>query len=101
MFVNKYKDTTFEHPDTKETYPVDDDEIQFLRGCSGGWTIYGNCNDPGVEEESLTPFLAIQLIWDIPQAVGVKVERPLPGSEDEQLYDLMQVQVFYWFLELS
>ncbi len=42
---------------------------------------------PGVEEESLNPFLAIQLICDTPQAVGVKVERPQRWSEDEQLYD--------------
>ncbi len=56
MFVNKYIDTTFYLPDTEETYHVDDDGIQFLRGCSRGWTIYGNCNKPGVEEESLTPF---------------------------------------------
>ncbi len=87
MFVNKYKDTTFYLPGTEETYQVDDDGILFLRYRSGGWTIYGNSDKPGVEEESLTPFLVVQLIRDTPQAVGVKVERLLPGSEDEQLYD--------------
>ena len=87
MFINKYKDTIFYLPDTGETYHVDDGGIQFLRGQSGGWTIYGNSDKPGVEEESLTPFLAVQLIRDTPQAVGVKVERPMPGSEDEELYD--------------
>ncbi len=35
MFVNKYKDNTFYLPDTEETYHVDDDGIQFLRGRSG------------------------------------------------------------------
>ncbi len=56
MFVNKYKDTTFGLPDTEVTHNVDDDGIQFLSGCSGGWTIDGNSDKPGVEEESLTPF---------------------------------------------
>ncbi len=82
MFINKYKHTTFYLPDIGETYHVDDEGIQFLRGQSGGWTIYRNSDKPGVEEESLTPFLAVQLIQDTPQAVGVKVEQPMPGSDD-------------------
>ncbi len=48
---------------------------------------YENSDKTGVEEESLTLFLAVQLIRDTPQAVGVKVEQPQPGSEDEQLCD--------------
>ncbi len=54
---------------------------------SGGWTIYGNSDKPGVEEESLTPFLEVHLVRDTPQAVGARVERPQPGSEHEQFYD--------------
>ncbi len=87
VFINKYKDTAFYLPDTGDTCHVDDGGIQFLRGQSGGWTIYRNSDKPGVEEESLTPFLAVQLIQDTPQAVGVRVERPMPGSDDEQSYD--------------
>ncbi len=34
--VNKYKDNASYLPDTDETYHVDDDGIQFLRGFSGG-----------------------------------------------------------------
>ncbi len=49
MFINKYKDTTFYLPDTEETHHVDNEGIQFLRGRSGGWTIYGNSVKPGVE----------------------------------------------------
>ncbi len=51
------------------------------------FTINGNSDNPGVEEESLTPFLAVQLMGDTPQAVGARVERPQPGSEHEQFYD--------------
>ncbi len=47
--MNKYKDTTFYLLDTDETYPVDDDGVQFLRGHSGGWAIYGNSEKQGVE----------------------------------------------------
>ncbi len=47
----------------------------------------GGLYKPDVEEESLTPFLTVQLIKDTPQVVGVKVEQPMPGSEYEQLYD--------------
>ncbi len=86
MFENKYKDTTFYLPDTNETYHVDDEGIQFLRGCSGWLIIYENSDKPGVEEKSLTPFLAFHLIWDTPQAVGVKVEQPQPGSKEEEIY---------------
>ncbi len=71
MFVNKYKDTTLYLPGTDETYHSDNDSIQFLRGCSGEWTIYGNSDKPGLEEESLTPSLAVQLIQDTPQEIGV------------------------------
>ena len=87
MFDNKYNETTFYLPDTEETYHVDEDGIQFLRGHSGGWTIYGNSDKAVVEEESLTPLLAVQLIRATPQAVGFKFEWPQPGSEDEQIYD--------------
>ncbi len=41
-----------------------------------------------------TPFLAVQLIQDTPRAVGVKVERPMPRSEDEQLYDPNAIKCF-------
>ncbi len=58
MFEKKYKDTTFYLLDTDENFYVDDDGIQFLRGRIG----YGNSDKPRVEEESLIPFLAVQLI---------------------------------------
>ncbi len=100
MFINKYKDTMFYLPDTGETFHVDNGGIQFLIGQSRGWTIYGNSDKPGVEEESLTLLIAVQLIQDTPQAVGIKVEQPMPGSEDKQSYD-PDAMSFIGFLKLS
>ncbi len=70
-----------------KTYHVDDEGIPFVRGYSGGWTIYGNSAKPQVEEESLTPLLTVHLIQDTPQAVGVRVEQLQPGSNEEEIYD--------------
>ncbi len=70
-----------------KTSHVDDEGIPFVRGYSGGWTIYGNSAKPQVEEESLTPLLTVHLIQDTPQAVGVRVEQPQPGSKEEEIYD--------------
>ncbi len=63
MFVNKYKDTVFDIPDADiDTCYMDKNEIAWVQGRDGGWTIYGVCGVDGVEDEKLTPFLAISLI---------------------------------------
>ncbi len=47
---------------TDKSYNGDEDNIQFLRGCSGGWTIYSKSDKSGVKKESLILLLAVQLI---------------------------------------
>ncbi len=59
MLINKYKDTILYLPDTRETYHVDNGGSKFLRGQCEGWTLSRNSDKPGVEEGSLTPFLAV------------------------------------------
>ncbi len=64
MFVSKYKDTVFDLPHAdNNTFYVRENEIAWVWGQDGGWTIFGVCDVVGVEEEKLTPFLAISLIW--------------------------------------
>ncbi len=63
MFVNKYKDTVFDLPDAdNNSFYVSEDDIGWVRGQDGGWTIYGVCDVEDVNDEKLTPFLAISLV---------------------------------------
>ncbi len=65
MFVNKYKDTVFDLPDAdNNTFYVGENEIAWERGQDGDWTVYGVCDIDGVEDEKLTPFLAISLLGE-------------------------------------
>ncbi len=87
MFVNKYKDTVFDLTDAdNNTFYVGEDEIVWERGWNGGWTIYRVCDVDGVEDEKLTPFLAILLIWLKQQREGIVVEMPVPGSNEEKVW---------------
>ena len=87
MFVNKYKDTVFDLPDAdNNTFYVGENEIVWERGRNGGWTIYGVCDVDGVEDEKLTPFLAISLIRLKKQREGIVVEMPEPGSNEEKVW---------------
>ncbi len=82
MFVNKYKDTVFDLPDAdNNTLNEGENEISWVQGRDGGWTIFGVCDVDGVEDEKLTPFLAISLIRLKQQKEGVVVEMPEPGSK--------------------
>ncbi len=40
----------------------------------------------GVEDEKLTPFLAISLIWLKKQKEGIVIEMPVPGSKEEKVW---------------
>ncbi len=87
MFVNKYKDTVFDLPNANNnTFYIGKDEIVWEHGRDGGWTIYGVCNVEGVEDENLTPFLAILLIWQKQQKEGIVIEMPAPGSDKEKVW---------------
>ena len=87
MFVNKYKDTVFDLPDAdNNTFYVGENEIVWERGRDGGWTIYGVCDVEGVEDEKLTPFLAILLIRQKQQKEGIVIEMPAPSSNEEKVW---------------
>ncbi len=87
MFVNKYKDTVFDLPDADNNiFYVGEDEIVWKHGWDGGWTIYGVCNVEGVEDEKLTPFLAILLIQQKQEKEGIIIEMPAPGSDEKKVW---------------
>ncbi len=44
-------------------------------------------NHHSVEEDKITPFLAVTLICDTVQAEGIQILRPDPGSSDWEVYD--------------
>ncbi len=64
LLVNKYKDTVFNSPDAdSNNFYVDINEIRYVWGRDCCWTIFGVCDMEGVDDEKLTPFVAITLIW--------------------------------------
>ncbi len=55
-FVNKYKDNVFDLADAdKNNFYIDKNEIAWVQGRDGGWTIFWVCDVEGVEDEKLTP----------------------------------------------
>ncbi len=78
MFVNTYKDTVFDLSDAdNNTFYIGKNEIAWVKGKDGGWTIFGVCDVEGVEDEQLTPIFAISLIWLKQQKEGIVVEMHL------------------------
>ncbi len=57
-------------------------------GKDGGWTIFGQCEDPEIEEDKITLILAVNLICDTVQAEGIRIQRPEPKSPEYNVYDL-------------
>ncbi len=52
-----------------------------------GWTIFGQCKGPDIEEDKITPFLAVTLICDTVRAEGIRVQIPEIGSFDWEVHD--------------
>ncbi len=49
MFVNNYKDTVFGLPDAdNNTFNVGEEDIAWVCGKDGAWTIFASCDDEGV-----------------------------------------------------
>ncbi len=59
------------------TFYVGENEIAWIQGRDGGWTIFGVYDVDGVEDEKRTPFLVIALIWLKQQKEGIVVEMHL------------------------
>ncbi len=81
-FVKKYKHTVFDLPDAdNNTFYVVENEIAWVQGSDGGWTILSICDIEGVEDETLTLFLIISLIPLKQQRKGIIVETTELGSD--------------------
>ncbi len=59
----------------------------WCHGRDDGWTIFGQCEDQDIEENKITPFLAVSLICDTVQAEGIKIQRSEPNSPEYDVYD--------------
>ncbi len=88
VITNKYKNTVFNHPDcdNKTVYVSNEDIVFIPQKKDGEWTIFAVCDEDNVEDESLTPFLAISLICEKQQSEGVIVKMPEPGSAEEKVW---------------
>ncbi len=51
------------------------------------WIFFGQCEDPNIEEDKITPFLAVNLFHDSFQAEWIRVQRREIGSSDWKVYD--------------
>ncbi len=85
LFVKKYKDLSYQLPaksddDIDCLYLIQEEDIVWCHGRDGGWTIFGQCEDPEIEEDKIMPFLAITLICDTVQAEGIRIHRPETNS---------------------
>ncbi len=92
LFVNKYKDLSHQssaqsNDDIDCLYFIRKEDIMWCHDRDGGWTIFGQCEDPGIEEDKITPFLAVTLICDTVQAEGIKIHMPEPNSPEYDVYD--------------
>ncbi len=57
MFVNKYKDTEFDLSDAdNNTFDVGKNEIGWIQGMDGGWTIFGVYNEEDLRVKNLPVF---------------------------------------------
>ncbi len=54
FFSNKYKDLSFDLPDSGHIYYIHEEDIVFRRHY--GWVIYAQYNVPGIEEDEVTIF---------------------------------------------
>ncbi len=66
---------------------IGENETAWVWGWDGGWAIFGVYDIEGVEDEKLTPFLAISFIWLKHQREGIIVEMPEPSSKEEKVWD--------------
>ena len=92
LFVNKYKDLIYCLPaqsenDIDRIYVIREEDIVWCQGKDGGWTIFGQCEDPLVEEDKITPFLAVTLICNTVQTEGIQILHPDPGLPDWEVYN--------------
>ncbi len=85
LFSNKYEYLHFVWPDTYHVYYICEEDIVFLRHY--GWTIYAQCDVPGVKVDEVTIFLAVTLIHKTPEAVCIKVKHPEQGSDHDRWWD--------------
>ncbi len=66
---------------------IREEDILWCRGNDGGWTIFSQCENPTIEEDKITPFLAVTLIRNTVQAERTQILWPEKGSSDWEVYD--------------
>ncbi len=49
--------------------------------------IFGQCEEPTIEEDKITPFLADSLICNTVHVEEIRIQRPEIGSYDWEVYD--------------
>ncbi len=77
----------FDLPDAdNNSFYICKDEIDWVQGTDGGWTIFGMCDVEGIEDENLPLFLAVLLIWQKQQKEGMMIEMSESGSKDEKIW---------------
>ena len=74
MFLEKYKGLMFWDPDTKVTFTVHEDSLEFRRGKGGGLNLVGNSSDDSVEDKGFAiGEMIIGMIAGTEQAKGVDI----------------------------
>ncbi len=83
LFINKYENMCFVLRDSGHMYYIQKEAVVYERRY--GWSIYTQCNVPGVKEDEVTIFLADTLIQKTDQAAGIQVLHPELGSQRDKV----------------
>ncbi len=92
LFVKKYNDLSYQLPaqsddDVDCLYFIWEGDIVWFCGKDDGWTIFGQCNNQEIEEDKISPFLAVTLICDTAQVEGIRIQRPESNSQLCHIFD--------------
>lgn len=80
LFVRKKEDLSYCLPAKSEDVVdrmsfIQEDDILWL-GKGDGWTIFGQCEDPNIEEDKMIPSPAVTLMHNTAKAEGVRGQIP-------------------------
>ncbi len=73
QLLAEYKGLVFRDPDTKKSFLIWEQNMEFCRGGGNGWFLVGGCADYEDNNEAFTLEIACELIGETPQRDGVQV----------------------------
>ncbi len=73
QLLAKYKGLLFHDPNSRKSFLIWEQNMEFRRGSGNGWFLVGVCADDEDNTEAFSLEIACELIGDTPQKDGVQV----------------------------